>query len=339
MTRAESLGEGAGEPVRLQRYLAMAGAGSRRHCEEFILTGRVTVDDRTVTELGFRVVPGEHEVRLDGERVRLERKTWYLLNKPVGFLCTNSDPGGRPRVIDLFPRDRARLFTVGRLDENSQGLLLVTNDGELANKLAHPRFRVRKIYQVQVAGIPTKEILDQLKRGLYFAEGRFKVADATLVRTRGSSAVLELELLEGQNREIRRLLAKMGHKVQRLERVALGSVMLGDLPIGQYRLLAPHEITELTALVAGRNPGRGPRKAPAGKNPRTKRSAANRLTGKRAEDQTAGLPRNLERSQPETTTSADQKRHRLHTTEQKMGTADDADDPPVQGFDGVGVEL
>jgi 23S rRNA pseudouridine2605 synthase len=260
MFRPEPVSQGPHESIRLQRYLAMAGAGSRRHCEEFILTGRVTVDRQTVTELGFRVVPGEQEVRLDGERVRLERKTWYLLNKPIGYLCTNSDPGGRPRVIDLFPRDRARLFTVGRLDENSQGLLLVTNDGELAHKLAHPRFRVRKIYQVQVAGIPTKEILDQLKRGLYFAEGRFKVADATLVRTRGRSAVLELELLEGQNREIRRLLAKLGHKVQRLERVALGTVTLGDLPLGQYRLLAAHEIASLTDLVADRKSGRGPRR-------------------------------------------------------------------------------
>jgi 23S rRNA pseudouridine2605 synthase len=251
--------------IRLQRYLAMAGAGSRRHCEEFILSGRVTVDRKTITQLGFRVIPGVQEVRLDGERVRVERKTWYLLNKPIGYLCTNSDPGGRPRVIDLFPRARERLFSVGRLDENSQGLLLVTNDGELAHKLAHPRFRVRKIYQVQVAGIPTKEILDQLKRGLYFAEGRFKVADARLVRTRGNSAVLELELLEGQNREIRRLLAKMGHKVQRLVRVALGPLVLGDLAAGQYRLLAPQEVAELEQLVAGRNPGRGPRKESPGK--------------------------------------------------------------------------
>lgn len=284
MTYVESQPEESPQGIRLQRYLAMAGAGSRRHCEEFILTGRVTVDRQTISELGFRVIPGEQDVRLDGERVRLERKTWYLLNKPVGYLCTNSDPGGRPRVIDLFPSGRERLFTVGRLDENSQGLLLVTNDGELAHKLAHPRFRVQKIYHVQVAGIPTKEILEQLKRGLYFAEGRFKVADATLVRTRGSSAVLELELLEGQNREIRRLLAKMGHKVQRLERVALGTVVLGDLPVGHYRLLAPHEITELSKLVAGRSPGRGPRKAgpdkkPGGKSPARSGTGPGRRTG------------------------------------------------------------
>jgi 23S rRNA pseudouridine2605 synthase len=259
----------------------MAGAGSRRHCEEFILAGRVTVDRQTVTELGCRVVPGEQEVRLDGERVRLERKTWYLLNKPTGYLCTNSDPGGRPRVIDLFPGNRARLFTVGRLDENSQGLLLVTNDGELAHKLAHPRFRVRKIYHVQVAGIPSREILEQLKRGLYFAEGRFKVADATLVRTRGQSAVLELELLEGQNREIRRLLAKLGHKVQRLERVALGTVTLGDLPPGQYRLLTPHEITSLGELVSNRRSGRGGRRKRTGKRGQSKSKIQRRMAVRR----------------------------------------------------------
>jgi 23S rRNA pseudouridine2605 synthase len=251
--------------IRLQRYLAMAGAGSRRHCEEFILAGRVTVDRETIRELGYRVTPGDQDVRLDGERVRLERKTWYLLNKPTGYLCTNNDPDGRMRVIDLFPKDRERLFTVGRLDENSQGLLLVTNDGELAHRLAHPRYRVPRVYQVQVAGIPDRELLEQLKRGLYFAEGRFKVADAKLVTVRKSSAVLELVLMEGQNREIRRLLAKVGHKVQRLERVALGPLELGDLPIGRYRLLTPQEIAALSELVSGGKPRQRKGKPSSGK--------------------------------------------------------------------------
>jgi 23S rRNA pseudouridine2605 synthase len=251
-----------GDGIRLQRYLAMAGAGSRRHCEEFILTGRVTVDRETVRELGFRVMPGEHDVRLDGERVRLERKVWYVLNKPVGYLCTNNDPAGRARVIDLFPANRERLFSVGRLDEHSQGLLLVTNDGDLAHRLAHPRFRVRKIYHVQVAGVPTRELVEQLKRGMYFAEGRFKVADVKFLRTQGASALLEIVLTEGQNREIRRLMAKLGHKVQRLERVALGPVRLGDLPLGAHRPLTPPEIAALHELVTGttarpRRTGRG----------------------------------------------------------------------------------
>ena len=243
--------------IRLQRFLAMAGAGSRRHCEEYILTGRVTVDRQTVVELGFRVNPGEHDVRLDGERIRPEKKVWYVLNKPVGYLCTNADPSGRACVLDLFPRNRERLFTVGRLDENSQGLLLVTNDGDLAHRLAHPRFRVRKIYQVQVAGVPTRELIEQLKRGLYFAEGRFKVADVKFLRTKGSSAILEMVLTEGQNREIRRLMAKLGHKVQRLQRVALGPVELGDLPIGLHRPLELGEVTALHELVEQNEKPRG----------------------------------------------------------------------------------
>ena len=255
---------GPPDAIRLQRYLAMAGVGSRRHCEELILAGRVTVDRQTVRELGFRVTPGAQDVRLDGERVRLERPIWYVLNKPVGYLCTNSDPAGRPRVIDLFPESRERLFTVGRLDENSQGLLLVTNDGELAHRLAHPRFRVRKVYQVQVAGIPQREVLAQLKRGMYFAEGRFQVGDARFVKARGTSAILELVLTEGQNREIRRLLAKLGHKVQRLKRVALGPLTLGELPVGHYRPLTDRELSDLRDLVTGdrRSPrsSRGPRR-------------------------------------------------------------------------------
>jgi 23S rRNA pseudouridine2605 synthase len=245
-------------PVRLQRLLAMAGAGSRRHCEEFILSGRVTVDGKTIRELGTSIDPDTQDVRLDGERVRVARRTYYLLNKPVGYLCTNRDPGGRPRVIDLFPRNRERLFTVGRLDEHSQGLIVVTNDGELANRLAHPRYRVRKVYEVQVAGIPSREIIDQLTQGLYFAEGRFKAAEARLVKTHRQSAVLEIVLTEGQNREIRRLLAKLGNKVQRLQRIALGPLELGELPPGHFRPLSSREVQDLYTLARGRGGSQKP---------------------------------------------------------------------------------
>jgi 23S rRNA pseudouridine2605 synthase len=209
----------------------------------------VTVDGQTVRELGTRVDPDAQLVRLDGERIRAQRRVYYLLNKPSGYLCTNRDPDGRPRVVDLFPRDRERLFTIGRLDENSQGLIVVTNDGELAHKLAHPRFRVRKTYHVQVAGIPTREMVAQLTQGMYFAEGRFKAADARLVQVHKQSALLEVVLTEGQNREIRRLLAKLGHKVQRLERVALGPLELGAVPPGHFRPLTSQEVRELYAFV------------------------------------------------------------------------------------------
>jgi 23S rRNA pseudouridine2605 synthase len=273
-TREEA--DDTGPQVRLQRYLAMAGAGSRRHCEEFILTGRVTVDGQTVRELGTRIDPDSQLIRLDGERIRVERRVYYLLNKPIGYLCTRRDPDGRPRVIDLFPRDRERLFTVGRLDEHSQGLIVVTNDGELAHQLAHPRFRVRKIYQVQVAGVPTRDTVQQLTKGAYFAEGRFKAAEAKLLKVHKQSALLEIVLMEGQNREIRRLLAKLGHKVQRLTRVALGPLELGPVPIGHFRPLTSQEVRALYTLVQTR-PGKG--KKPAGKARRSD-SPKSRPSGK-----------------------------------------------------------
>jgi 23S rRNA pseudouridine2605 synthase len=235
--------------VRLQKLLAMAGAGSRRQCEELILAGRVTVDRQTVRELGAKVVPERQEIRLDGERLRFARRSYYLLNKPPGYLCTNRDPQGRPRVLDLFRGVDQRLFTVGRLDEESQGLLIVTNDGELAQRLTHPRFRVEKVYRVEVVGVPAEAVIDQLKRGFYFAEGRFKAADARLVRVKRGRGLLEIVLLEGQNREIRRLLARIGHKVKRLERVRMGPIKLGALPLGAYRQLTRPEVAMLQALA------------------------------------------------------------------------------------------
>ncbi len=151
--------------VRLQRYLASCGLGSRRACEEFITMGRVMVDGKTVTELGTQIDPQTQRVALDGEKLKMERKKYFVFNKPPGVLCTNRDPNGRPRVIDYFDKDGPRLFTVGRLDEDSEGLLIVTNDGDLAQKLAHPSYRIFRTYHVLVAGIPTSETLTELKKG------------------------------------------------------------------------------------------------------------------------------------------------------------------------------
>lgn len=235
--------------IRLQRYLAACGLGSRRACEEFILAGRVSIDGKTVAELGAKVDPQSQTVALDGELLRMERKKYYLLNKPTGVLSTNRDPQGRTRVIDLFPPDEPRLFTVGRLDEDSEGLLIVTNDGDLAQKLAHPKFRVFRTYQLLVAGVPTGETLLQLKRGLHFAEGKFRVQEAYIVKVRGKSALLEVVLAEGHNRELRRLLARVGHKVMKLKRVAFGPIKLGSLPRGTYRELRRDELAALVGLT------------------------------------------------------------------------------------------
>jgi len=246
--------------MRLARFLAMAGIESRRKCEELITAGRVSVDKEPVTDLAARVDPSRQDIRLDGERISAERRVYFLVNKPKGLLCTNYDPDGRPRVVDLFPKLKERLFTVGRLDENSQGLLVVTNDGDLAQRLAHPRYRVVKTYRVQVAGIPSPLLIKDLERGFYFAEGKFKADTAKLVKVKGQSAWIEITLSEGQNREIRRLLARIGHKVLVLERVALGSLRLGPLPIGAHRPLTPDEVKSLYAM-ARRSEGPASRRA------------------------------------------------------------------------------
>ena len=160
-------------PVRLQKFLAGCGLGSRRACEEFIKEGRVTINGE-VAELGATVNPKSQQVHLDGEHLRPEPRRYYLLNKPRGVLCTNHDPAGRTRVIDLFPTDSPRLFPVGRLDEDSEGLLIVTNDGDFSHMLAHPRHRIYRTYKVQVVGDPPRETLEQLKKGFFLLRGEIQ---------------------------------------------------------------------------------------------------------------------------------------------------------------------
>src|SRR6202158_5458133 len=158
---------------RLNKYLAHAGVGSRRHCEELILRGRISVDGKVVRELGTKVEPAQ-EVCVDGEPLHQEKPVYYLVNKPRGYLCTNHDPAGRPLAVDLVPHVAQRVYTVGRLDEDSEGLLLLTNDGDLAFKLMHPRFGVEKTYLVQVAGHPQREDVQQLLKGVYLSDGHVK---------------------------------------------------------------------------------------------------------------------------------------------------------------------
>jgi 23S rRNA pseudouridine2605 synthase len=224
--------------------LAAAGLGSRRSCEELITTGRVEVDRKVVTELGTRVDPVRQQIRVDGERLPNPKRVVYLLNKPVGVVTTNFDPAGRPRVVDLVPGD-SRLFAIGRLDRMSEGLILLTNDGDLANLLAHPRYGVEKKYHVQVAGVPTQESLDKLRRGISLAEGKARAQRVDIRSQHKQSAVLEMVLDEGKNREIRRMLAQLGHKVHQLKRVAVGGLSLGNLLPGQCRPLSWSEIESL----------------------------------------------------------------------------------------------
>ena len=261
MTRSAQDDDGS-TGIRLQKVLARAGVGSRRACEALILAGRVRVDGQAADQLGVRVDPTSQRIVVDGETVRTERSEYYLLNKPAGYLCTNRDPRGRPRVIDLFPNVGTRLFSVGRLDENSEGLLMITNDGELAHQLIHPRYQVPRIYRVQVAGIPTRDSLKQLRDGLQFSDGHFQVHTARKLKTRGKSTFLQLELRQGRNREIRRMMARIGHKVISLQRIAFGPLQLGRLKVGQHRRLRPDELDSLRELVAGgQQPNRGRKKS------------------------------------------------------------------------------
>jgi 23S rRNA pseudouridine2605 synthase len=197
-----------------------------------------------VSELGARVDPDQQSIRFDGVEVPHLKKLYFMVNKPSGVLSTNRDPDGRPRVIDLIDTDQ-RLFTIGRLDKSSEGLLIVTNDGELANQLTHPRYGAPKTYHVEVAGTPGKEDLDALARGVHLAEGFAKAVSVRVRREHKRTTVLEIVLKEGRNREIRRLLARIGHKVVRLKRTAIGLLKLGDLPLGAYRKLSAEEVKRL----------------------------------------------------------------------------------------------
>lgn len=234
---------------RLQKVLAAAGVASRRECEELILEGRVEVDGEVVAELGTRVEPAKQTIRVDGEPLPRPKLAYYAVNKPTGVVSTASDPSGRQRVIDLLPPSLGRLYNVGRLDLASEGLILVTNDGELANRLTHPSHGVEKTYHVQVAGHPEPDVLSQLRKGVYFAEGKAQVVRAKVKSRRKQSSVLEIVLAEGRNREIRRMLAKVGHKVQKLVRVAVGPVRLAEMPAGAYRKLTQQEVKALRAAA------------------------------------------------------------------------------------------
>ncbi len=234
---------------RLQKVLAAAGIASRRECEELIREGRVEVDRQVVTRLGTKVDLASQEIRVDGELLPTARRAYYLVNKPKGFVSTSRDPAGRARVVDLVPPEAGRLFAVGRLDRDSEGLMLLTNDGGLANRLAHPRFGVEKRYEVQVAGYPEPAVLRKLRQGIVLAEGVVRAESVRIKRRHKQSTVLEIVLKEGKNREIRRMLAASGHKVQRLKRVALGSLRLGQLPVGEYRRLTRDELKKLRAAA------------------------------------------------------------------------------------------
>jgi 23S rRNA pseudouridine2605 synthase len=236
---------------RLQKVLAHAGLGSRRGCEELILQGRVSINGEIIRQLGTRVDRSTARITVDGETIRLETNVYYAVNKPKGYVSTNVDPSGRPRVVDLLPEIPERVFTVGRLDEDSTGLMILTNDGDLANRLAHPRYGVEKLYRALVAGVPTPEMVAKLTEGVWLSDGKVRAKRARIAGRQGLATSLELVLAEGKKREIRRMLSKLGHKVMALNRIAVGPISLKGLAVGECRPLTRHEIELLQKAAAG----------------------------------------------------------------------------------------
>lgn len=232
-------------PELLQKILARAGCGSRRACERLILDGRVTVDGTTVSELGVRADPERQKIAVDGKPVKkLESFVYYALNKPKGVLCSSSDPEGRPLAVALIPEKR-RIYTVGRLDKDTEGLILLTNDGEFANLLTHPRYRIPRTYLARVVGKADFSVADKLRRGVWLSEGKTGPANVKVLRRSRGFSTLIVSIREGLNREVRRMLAKVGLKVKRLRRIRIGSLRLDDMPIGAYRKLTEAEVAKL----------------------------------------------------------------------------------------------
>jgi 23S rRNA pseudouridine2605 synthase len=254
--------------------MAASGVGSRRACEEIIAQGRVEVDGRVVTRPGTQVDPETQVVRCDGSTLRTEPPLYYLLNKPRGAICSHTSKPGTRRAVDYAPargRDR-RLFTIGRLDVDSEGALILTNDGELCHLLTHPRFGVRKTYLVEVEGAPDDATIEKMRKGVWLAEGRTGPVEVRLLHRGRQKTALELTLQEGKRREIRRLCARYGHEVRRLVRVAIGAVRLGQLAPGETRILDAAELAALreTAEVVirlGGGPGPGRTRSPRSPRP------------------------------------------------------------------------
>lgn len=238
------------QATRLQKLLSSAGISSRRAAERLIEAGRVSVNGKVVTTLGTRADSAVDEIRVDGRRVSTAvRRCYFLLHKPRGYVTTRSDPQGRRTVLDLIPRVRVYVYPVGRLDYESEGLLLLTNDGELAARLMHPRYGVERVYEVRVRGVPTVAKLARLRRGVRI-DGRFSVPAVVRVirrwRTaRGGEALVAISVHEGRHRQVRKMCEAIGHPVVRLRRVQIGPLRDRRLKVGQYRELTHREINAL----------------------------------------------------------------------------------------------
>ena len=238
---------------RIQKILAKAGIASRREAERMVVEGRVSVNGKIVEALGFKADPSRDHIKVDGKRLSpFEPKVILLLNKPRGYLSTVKDPKGRPTIIDLLKNVRWRIYPVGRLDFDAEGLLLLTNDGDLAHLLSHPRFSVPKTYLVKVAGVPDEKKLIRLRRGVMLEDGEARAVSCSLIRQREKNSWVRVVVTEGRNHLVKRMFSAIGHTVLKLKRIEYGPVQLGDLPFGQFRYLTPEEMEKIEQISSER---------------------------------------------------------------------------------------
>ena len=231
--------------VRLQKFLADAGVASRRTGEQFILEGRVKVNGQVVRLLGSKVDPDRDHVAVDGKVVRPKNLVYVALNKPVGCVCSRKDELGRPTIYELLPHEWETVQSVGRLDYNSEGLIFLTNDGQFALRLTHPRYGIRKKYLATVEGAVTPAMMQLFKQGIFHEGERLKALSAKIISGTRSKSVVELELGEGKNREVRRLFESQAVTVKKLQRTQIGKIKLGELKPGKWRTLNAVEIKTL----------------------------------------------------------------------------------------------
>ena len=231
--------------VRLQKFLADAGIASRRAAEQIILDGKVRVNGQFVRLLGTKIDPDRDEVILDGKIVRARKKLYIALNKPPGCVCSHKDELNRPTIYQLLPKEWQIVHSVGRLDFNSEGLIFLTNDGQFALRLTHPRYGVRKKYIATVEGKVEREMLEKFTRGIFHGGEKLRAEKAVLISASKSQSVVELELSEGKNREVRRLFESQNLTVRKLQRVQIGKIKLGELKSGKWRALTAAEIKTL----------------------------------------------------------------------------------------------
>ncbi|NLK01154.1 MAG: rRNA pseudouridine synthase [Clostridia bacterium] len=233
---------------RLQKVLARRGVASRRKCEDLILAGKVAVNGKIVTRLGTKVDENKDCIEVEGRVIGTEKKVYIALNKPRGYISTVSDPRGRKTVMDLIGDIDERVYPVGRLDYNSQGLLLMTNDGDLAYKVTHPSCEVKKTYEVSVVGTPTDRELDRLRKGVSLEDGITAPARVR-IKSRGRISEIIITIHEGRKRQVRRMFQAVGYRVINLCRIQVGNISLGGIPPGKYKIMSENEITEFKKYI------------------------------------------------------------------------------------------